>query len=117
MQLANSEIFGYSVNCDGGLFQSLGLNLSKGSCGSLNAVTDRDSFAGDLLLGGLTYNGGNFPMETLLPQAGSPLINAADPAACDATDQRDAARRGTCDQGAVEYGAVAFSIYLPLTRR
>jgi predicted outer membrane repeat protein len=117
VQLANSVIFGYSVNCDGGLFQSLGFNLSKGSCGSLTAVTDRDSFAGDLLLGGLTYNGGNFPMETLLPQAGSPLINAADPAACDATDQRGAARRGTCDQGAVEYGAVAFSIYLPLTRR
>ncbi len=117
VQLVNTVIFGAAVNCDGGLFQSLGHNLSQGSCASLNDPTDQDAFPGDLLLGSLTYNGGSFAMQTLLPQPGSPLIDAGDPAACNATDQRGASRVGTCDLGAVEYGAVAFALYLPLTMR
>lgn len=117
VQLVNTVLFGYPVNCDGGLFQSLGHNLSKGACASLTALTDKDAFTGDLRLGALTYNGGSFPMQTLLPQAGSPLINAGDPAACNATDQRGAPRVEACDLGAVEYDAIAFAIYLPVTRR
>lgn len=117
VQLVNTVIFGYAVNCDGGLFQSLGHNLSQGSCASLSDPTDQDAFTGSLLLGGLAYNGGIFSMQTLLPQPGSPLIDAGDPTACSATDQRSASRIGTCDLGAVEYGAAAFAIYLPLTIR
>ncbi|MCB0148930.1 MAG: hypothetical protein KDE01_14920, partial [Caldilineaceae bacterium] len=62
-------------------------------------------------------NGGSFPMQTILPQAGSPLIDAGDPAQCNATDQRGAARVGTCDIGSVEYGAEAFALYLPAVVR
>ena len=113
VQLANSVIFGSTVNCDGGLFQSLGHNLSQGSCASLTASTDRDVFAGALLVGSLAYNGGSFPMQTILPLAGSPLIDAGDPAQCNATDQRGASRVGTCDIGSVEFGAEAFALYLP----
>lgn len=116
VQLVNTVIFGYPVNCDGGLFQSLGHNLSQGSCASLSTATDRDAFTGDLLLGNLTYNGGRFPMQTLLPQPGSPLIDAGDPTSCQATDQRDASRVGVCDLGAVEYGARAFAVLMPLIR-
>lgn len=117
VQLANSVIFGSANNCDGGLFQSLGHNMSQGSCAALSDPTDQENVAGDLLLGPLAYNGGSFAMQTLLPQAGSPLIDTADPAQCNATDQRGASRVGTCDIGAVEYGAVAFRIFLPLVVR
>lgn len=117
VQLVNTVILGSAINCDGGLFQSLGHNLSQGSCAALNAPTDQDAFTGDLLLGGLAFNGGRFPMQTLLPQPGSPLINAGGPSYCRTTDQRGAPRVGTCDLGAVEYGAVAFATYLPLIKR
>lgn len=117
VQLVNTVIFGHAVNCDGGLFQSLGHNLSQGTCASLNDAADRDAFTGNLLLSGLANHGGSYPMQTLLPQAGSPLIDAGDPAACEATDQRGASRVGLCDLGAVEYGAAAVALYLPLLGR
>ena len=56
-------------------------------------------------------------MQTLLPQAGSPLIDAGDPTACWATDQRGGSRVGVCDLGAVEYGASVMRVYLPLVVR
>lgn len=117
VQLANSVIFGSAVTCDGQMFQSLGHNLSQGNCASLNDPTDQNGFTNDLMIGDLALNGGRFPMQTLLPQPGSPLINAGDPMYCRATDQRGASRVGICDLGAVEYGAVAFAAYLPLIRR
>lgn len=117
VQLVNSVVFGSAVNCDGGLFESLGHNLSQGTCASLNDPTDQDAFTGNLQLSGLAYQGGSFPMQTLLPQAGSPLIDAGDPTACEAADQRGASRVGTCDLGAVEYGAAAFGLYVPLLER
>ncbi len=117
VQLINSVIFGAANNCDGGLFQSLGHNLSQGTCASLTDPTDQDNFPGDLLVGALTFNGGAFPMNTILPQAGSPLIDAGDPTACNATDQRGASRVGACDLGAVEYGALAARVYLPMVQR
>lgn len=117
VQLVNTVIFGAAVNCDGGLFQSLGHNLSQGSCASLTDPTDQDGFTGDLLLGSLAFNGGAFAMETLLPQTGSPLIDAGDPTACWATDQRGGSRVGVCDLGAVEYGASVMRVYLPLVVR
>ncbi|MCB9136118.1 MAG: hypothetical protein H6636_11870 [Anaerolineales bacterium] len=117
VQLVNNLIFGEANNCDGGLFQSLGHNLSQGTCASLTDPTDQDNYPGDLLVGTLTFNGGTFPMNTIMPQAGSPLIDAGDPAACIATDQRGASRVGTCDLGAVEYGAMVPRVYLPLVQK
>jgi predicted outer membrane repeat protein len=117
VQIVNSVIVGSANNCDGGLFTSLGHNISRGTCASLNDPTDQDNVASDLLLGPLSYNGGAFAMQTRLPQAGSPLIDAADPAACFADDQRRASRVGVCDIGAVEYGAMASTLYLPTVVR
>ncbi len=105
VQMKNSVVFGSAGNCDGNLFQSLGYNVSKGSCPSLNHATDQDNFAGDIAMGALAFNGGTFAMQTMLPLAGSPVIDAGD--ACSATDQRGIARPvgAACDIGAVEYGA------------
>jgi predicted outer membrane repeat protein len=114
VQIANSVIFGAAVNCDGALFQSLGHNISKGSCAALSDATDQENIAGDLLLGALGDNGGVFPMQTFLPQAGSPLIDAAGAGQCPAQDQRSAGRVGVCDIGAVESGAAAYRLHLPL---
>jgi hypothetical protein len=76
-----------------------------------------DNFGGDLQLGNLAFNGGAFPMQTILPLSGSPVINAGDPGSCLAQDQRGANRVGVCDLGAVEYGAAAHRTHLPLVVR
>ena len=57
----------------------------------------------DPLLGPLQNNGG--PTDTQALGAGSPAIDAGDPATCSATDQRGVARpqRARCDIGAFEY--------------
>jgi predicted outer membrane repeat protein len=117
IQMVNSVIFGSAVNCDGTLFQSVGHNLSQGTCTSLSDPTDQDNYASDLLLGSLAFNGGAFAMQTILPQAGSPLIDAGDTLNCPAIDQRSATRIGVCDLGAAEYGAIAYKLYLPLVVR
>ncbi len=117
VQIVNSVIFGSAVNCDGGLFQSLGHNISQGSCAALSDPTDRDNFGGNLQLGNLAFNGGAFPMRTLLPLSGSPVINAGNAGICPAQDQRGANRVGVCDIGAVEYGALAHRMHLPLVVR
>ncbi len=73
--------------------------IGDASCGFTGAG-DRQGV--DPLLGPLAANGG--PTLTALPLTGSPLIDAADAAACSATDQRGVARpQGAgCDIGAVE---------------
>jgi hypothetical protein len=101
-----------------GLFQSLGHNLSQGSCASLTDPTDQDAFPGDLLLGALAFNGGDFAMQTLLPQAGSPLIDAGDPTACWATDQRGGSRVGSVRLWARwSMGRSVMRVYLPMVVR
>ena len=117
VQIGNSVIFGSANNCDGGLFQSFGHNISSGSCAALSHPSDQENYGGSLLLGELAYNGGVFSMQTILPQAGSPLIDAADSNECASLDQRSANRVGICDIGAVEYGAMAFRVYLPMIVR
>jgi hypothetical protein len=104
VQIANSVIYGAAVNCDGGLFQSLGHNISKGSCASLSAATDQENIAGNLQLGALTYNGGAAAMQTMLPQVNSPLIDAAGDCTGNPQDQRGVPRPygAACDVGAVE---------------
>jgi hypothetical protein len=104
VQLVNSVVLGSANNCDGGLFRSLGNNLSQGTCNALTAVTDIHNYAGALNLGALTFNGGSYPMKTMRPTSGSPLIDAGNNAHCLATDQNDAARPqgSACDIGACE---------------
>jgi predicted outer membrane repeat protein len=118
IQMVNSVILGSANNCGGGLFDSLGHNISRGTCPALSAAGDRENFAGDLRLGPLMFNGGAPEMHTRLPRAGSPLINAADPTHCRAHDQRGRARVGVCDIGAVEYEVGgAFRLYGPVVIR
>ena len=115
VQMKNSVIFGSANNCDGPAFDSLGHNISKGTCSALNHPTDQNNYASNLNMGALSFNGGTFPMQTMLPLAGSPLIDAGD--TCSATDQRGAARVGVCDIGAVEYAAPVYNLFLPLILR
>ena len=118
IQMVNSVILGSANNCGGGLFDSLGHNLSRGTCAALAAASDRENYSSDLRLGPLMFNGGAPEMHTLLPLAGSPLINAADATRCTDHDQRGRARVGVCDIGAVEYEAGgAFRLYLPMATR
>lgn len=104
VQLKNSVLFGSANNCDGVAFDSLGYNISKGTCSALDEPSDQNNFGGNLNLSALTFNGGAYPMQTIAPLAGSPLINAGN--LCGATDQRGGARVGVCDIGAVEFGAL-----------
>jgi hypothetical protein len=117
VQLRNSVIFGSANNCDGGIFDSLGHNISQGVCSALTQPTDQDNYGGSLNLGALAFNGGVYPMQTIMPLAGSPLIDAGD--TCSAVDQRGGARPvgAACDMGAVEYAAVAYHLFLPLILR
>ena len=71
-------------------------HISGGSSGSDNVI------GGIPMLGPLANNGGQ--TQTMLPQAGSPAIDAGNDANCPATDQRGVSRpQGVhCDIGAVE---------------
>ena len=124
----NTETGGPSANPDiaigGGTFTSNGYNLIGSSNGITVAGTDIVNPSPNL--GALANNGGtNFgnvvvvgPTFTRLPNAGSPAIDAGNPAGCLAlgggalvTDQRNVTRPspsgGRCDIGAVEVQAVA----------
>ena len=101
---------------------SSGYNFSDdGSCDFTNTANgDRES-AGSPMLGALGANGG--PTQTMLPQTGSPLIDAIPVASCQAdgasgitTDQRGVTRpQGDgCDIGAVDVGATVVPL-TPLT--
>ncbi len=77
---------------------SNGGNLA--SDGTCNLTGAGDLPSTDALLGPLADNGG--PTQTHALGAGSPAIDAADGAACPATDQRGVARTGACDIGSYE---------------
>lgn len=68
--------------------------------GGLRGTGDRTGLT--LQLGALQDNGG--PTNTMLPAAGSPLVDTGDTASCSATDQRGVPRPqgAACDVGAVE---------------
>ncbi len=114
LQLLNTLIFGSANNCDGTLFQTLGHNLAAGSCSSLTHASDQLVSPAALLMGDLGFNGGAFTMATIMPHAGSPVIDAGDPGECPSLDQRGASRVGPCDIGAAEYGATLPRVRLPL---
>ena len=102
---------GGAANCGGGaISSSAGDNYSDdASCGFTNTAGGDRQSAADPLLGALADNGG--PTLTMLPQPGSPLLDAVATADCQAgsasgvtTDQRGISRpQGAgCDIGAVE---------------
>lgn len=80
-----------------------------------NAITANPIYA-DPLLGSLGDHGG--PSQTMPIDAGSPAVDAGNPAACPARDQRGYSRSGVCDIGPYEYLGTAVSaepqVYLPL---
>jgi hypothetical protein len=97
------------VNCDlsatGASFIDLGHNADAltNSCGLL--AGNNDILVDDPQLGPLQDNGG--PTQTMLPAAGSPLLeHGGEP--CDGVDQRGVARPqgNACDIGAVERAGV-----------
>jgi Putative pectate lyase-like adhesive domain len=103
-------------NClgnEGTTVTSEGYNFSDDASCGFTGTGDREN-AGDPGLGALGANGGYAP--TMVPQPGSPLLDAIPVAACQTgsaagvtTDERDATRpQGTgCDIGAVEVEVVA----------
>ena len=103
-----------SGGCIGTGLLSAGFNIvASGAC--LNAPTTGDQLGVDPQLGPLAANGGS--TLTHLPAATSPAIDAADPGACPATDQRGVARPvgPRCDIGAVEVTAAVAAADLTLT--
>ena len=111
--IANStdSVGAASANCstsNGGLITDLGNNLEfpGTACGFSLASARR----ADPLLGALANNGGATQTHAL--GAGSPAIDAGDPATCLAppvsgVDQRGFARPAACDIGAYEAGGIA----------
>jgi hypothetical protein len=108
-----------ATNCDlgtGGATTSSGYNFADDTSCGFTDTTDHQVAAANPMLGALAANGG--PTNTLLPQTGSPLIDAIPNAACQTgaasgitTDQRGFTRPepvgGNCDIGAVEVQPVA----------
>lgn len=104
INIRNSILANPGADCGGSAINSLGHNLDhENTCGF---SSPGDLINTDPLLGPLSGAGTTF-LHPLL--AGSPAIDAADPAACPATDQRSAARPfgPACDIGAYEFGATA----------
>jgi len=99
-----------SQNCNWTLIDGGG-NLQFGgavanSCGASIPTADPK-------LSTLADNGGATQTMALLPD--SPVINAANPANCPATDQRGVERGSSCDVGAYEYLGVATGSVSPPT--
>jgi predicted outer membrane repeat protein len=118
MRIVNSVLQNpNSLNCDGDgtLPSSAGGNFSTDNSCAFTALKDQQGVGLDPKLGPLTVDTFNITFYHM-PQAGSPLINAATPE-CSPQDQRHALRSGTCDIGAVEFGGLLPRIYAPLIMR
>jgi hypothetical protein len=83
-----------------------------------NNITANPIYADPMLLP-LANNGG--PAPTCALQAGSPAVDAGNPATCPSLDQRGYLRLGACDIGAYELGGspfvVGFWLFNPLVLR
>jgi CSLREA domain-containing protein len=84
-----------------GTITSGGSNLVGNTSGSSGFGASGDILNQPPNLGPLTNNGG--PTQTMALLFGSPAINAGNPSAAPATDQRGVARSGKTDIGAFEY--------------
>jgi len=95
------------VNRPGGTLNARFNLIQTAPTGGINGTNTGNIVGANPLLGALANNGG--PTQTMLPGAGSPAINAGDPAFAPppATDQRGLPRVafGRLDIGAVEVGA------------
>lgn len=105
---------GGNGNCSIGIGESSGYNYSDDETCTFDDATDDAAAGNDPKLGTLADNGG--PTQTLLPQTGSPVIDAIPHVNCGdgddlvqtvvLSDQRDFGRPevagGNCDIGAVE---------------
>jgi hypothetical protein len=100
-----------------GSLGSLGHNLiGDGTYGSGYDPTDlvgTDANPIDPLLGPLQDNGG--PTQTMALEAGSPALNAGDPAELGVADQRGVVRTGGVNIGAYQASATAFIVNAPDT--
>lgn len=108
----NTDGGGQAPDCDGKI-DSQGYNLIQSTTGCTLGGDLTGNVGGNPLLGPLADNGG--PTKTQMLLAGSPAIDAGNPAvpgsggtACAAVDQRGGVRPrpagGRCDMGAVEIG-------------
>ncbi len=100
MALVNTIVSGGNpINCTGQI-TSLGHNLTSDS--ACFVATTGDLVNTNPQLGPLQDNGG--PSWTLMPLAGSPVVNAGSNVSCPSADQRGVARPigSRCDIGAVE---------------
>jgi hypothetical protein len=95
-----------------GNFDSQGYNLI-GSSGGASGFDPSDLLDVDPLLGPLQDNGG--PTQTMALLAGSPALNAGDPAQLDVPDQRGVIRSGGVNIGAYQASASAFVLAAPDT--
>jgi hypothetical protein len=100
----------YTVS--GGIVYSNGHNLIGGDGGDIHFVAS-DIFTDNLLLGPLQNNGG--PTQTMALLAGSPALNAGDPAQLGVPDQRGVVRSGGVNIGAYQASASAFALTAPAT--
>ena len=105
---------GGSADCSVDSSVSQGWNFADDTSCGFTGTGDTQGPGSNPALGGLANNGG--PTETLLPQSGSPLIDAIPTAECQSggaagvtTDQRGITRpqQTGCDIGAVEVEVVA----------
>lgn len=104
----NTDLSGGSVPDCFGALDSAGYNLIENTFGCTVSGDTTGNLTGvSPLLGPLNANGGGTRTHAL--QAGSPAINAGNPASCRdengavlSTDQRNFVRNGTCDIGSFE---------------
>jgi CSLREA domain-containing protein len=106
LSISNSILGGNTSNlgpdCDAnwGVITSGGHNLISNTFTCGITAADGDQFNVDPGLGTFLPEQGYHPLLS-----SSPAINAGNPVTCLPTDQRGAARAGTCDSGAYEYTA------------
>jgi hypothetical protein len=117
VQLRNTIVAGDGSSANlaagsAGTFSSLGYNLSSDDGGGfLTAPGDLTNT--DPRLGPLQDNGG--PTQTMALLAGSPALNAGDPAQLGVADQRGVVRSGGVNIGAYQASASAFVLTAPAT--
>jgi len=106
----NLAFYGGGIEGDATLRNTIrALNSDDPATGHIDA--NYNLIGGDPLLGPLQNNGG--PTQTMALLAGSPGLNAGDPAQLGVADQRGVVRSGGVNIGAYQASASAFVLSLP----
>jgi hypothetical protein len=111
VNMRNTILAGNEIDLDGALSSS-GHNLIGSTWGG-SGFDDTDLLNVDPLLGPLQDNGGSTQTMALL--AGSPALNAGDPAELGVADQRGVVRSGGVNIGAYQASATACVLTAPAT--